>query len=46
MAVLLLRGREVGNTSGCGVGSLGKFVFIPLFPLKYNVGTDKGGISP
>jgi len=29
MEVLLLRGREVGNTSGCGMGSLGKFAFIP-----------------
>ena len=46
MAVLLLRGREVGNTSGCGIGSLGKFAFIPLFPLKYNVGAEKGGIFP
>ena len=34
MAVLLLHGREVGNTSENGMGSLGKFAFIPSSHLK------------
>ena len=34
MAALLLRGREVGNTSENGMGALGKFAFIPSSHLK------------
>ena len=37
------RGREVGHPSENGMNSLGKFAFIPPFPLKYNVGAEKGG---
>lgn len=40
------RGREVGNHSEKDMGSLGKFAFIPLPTLKYNVGAEQGRIFP
>ena len=36
------RGREVGHPSEKDMGSLGKFAFIPLFPLKYMSARRKG----